>query len=255
MLEYSARTKPRETFRHSLGDDAPEVAKLMPELRTMYPDIPPAIQLPPEQQRRFLFNAFRSFAVRSARLTPVVAVLEDLHWADEPTLLLLQHFAPTLTTAPMLFIGTYRDVELDVTRPFAKTLETLVRQKQATRMSLRRLPLGGVEGMLAAMSGQTPPPSLARVVFEETEGNPFFVEEVFRHLSEEGRLFDETGKWRQGLRIDQLQVPEGVRLVLGRRLERLGEDARRVLTTAAVIGRGFSLRLLEELENKQPDAV
>ncbi len=247
--------RPRETFRHSLGDDAPEVAKLMPELRTMYPDIPPAIQLPPEQQRRFLFNAFRSFAVRSARLTPVVAVLEDLHWADEPTLLLLQHLAQMLTTTSILFIGTYRDVELDVTRPFAKTLETLVRQKQATRMSLRRLPLGGVEGMLAAMSRQTPPPSLVRVVFEETEGNPFFVEEVFRHLSEEGRLFDETGKWRQGLRIDQLQVPEGVRLVLGRRLERLGEDARRVLTAAAVIGRSFSLRLLEELENKQPDAA
>ena len=160
-----------------------------------------------------------------------------------------------LATTPMLLIGTYRDVELDVTRPFAKTLETLLRQKLATRMSLRRLPVGGVENMLAAMSGQTPPPSLARVVFEETEGNPFFVEEVFRHLSEEGRLFDETGKWRQGLRVDQLQVPEGVRLVLGRRLERLGEEARRILTTAALIGRSFSLRLLEELENKQPDAA
>jgi tRNA A-37 threonylcarbamoyl transferase component Bud32/tetratricopeptide (TPR) repeat protein len=255
MLEYSARTKPREAFRHSLGDDAPEVAKLMPELRTLHPDIPPPIQLPPEQQRRFLFNAIRSFVGRSARLSPVVAVFEDLHWADEPTLLLLQHLAQILATTPMLLIGTYRDVELNVTRPFAKTLETLQRQKQATRMSLRRLALGEVESMLAAMSGQTPPPSLARVVFEETEGNPFFVEEVFRHLSEEGRLFDETGKWRQGLRVDKLQVPEGVRLVLGRRLERLGADARRVLTTAAVIGRSFSLRLLEELENKQPNGA
>ncbi len=255
MLEHSARTRPREAFRHSLGDDAPEVGKLMPELRALYPDIPPAIQLPPEQQRRFLFNAIRSFVGRSAHLTPVVAVFEDLHWADEPTLLLLQHLAQILATTPMLLIGTYRDVELDVTRPFAKTLETLLRQKLATRMSLRRLPVGGVENMLAAMSGQTPPPSLARVVFEETEGNPFFVEEVFRHLSEEGRLFDETGKWRPGLRVDNLQVPEGVRLVLGRRLERLGEEARRILTTAALIGRSFSLRLLEELENKQPDAA
>jgi tetratricopeptide (TPR) repeat protein len=255
MLEYSARTAPRESLRYALGDDAPEVARLMPELRNMYPDMPAAIRLPPEQQRRFLFNAYRSFVERSARLTPIVAVYEDLHWADEPTLLLLQHLAQALSTTPILLIGTYRDVELEVGRPFAKTLETLVRQKQATRITLRRLPLGGVGCMLAAMSGQTPPPSLARVVFEETEGNPFFVEEVFRHLSEEGRLFDETGKWRQGLRVDQLQVPEGVRLVLGRRLERLGEDARRVLTTAAVIGRSFSLRLLEELENSKPDAA
>jgi tRNA A-37 threonylcarbamoyl transferase component Bud32/tetratricopeptide (TPR) repeat protein len=255
MLEYSARTAPRESFRYVLGDDAPEVAKLMPELRVMYPDMPAAIQLPPEQQRRFLFNAYRAFVERSARLTPIVAVFEDLHWADEPTLLLLQHVAQTLSTTPMLLIGTYRDVELEVTRPFAQMLETLLRQKQAARISLRRLAVGGVESMLAAMSGQKPPPSLARVVFEETEGNPFFVEEVFRHLSEEGKLFDEAGQWRPGLRVDQLQVPEGVRLVLGRRLDRLGGDARRILTTAAVIGRSFSLRLLEELENQHADAA
>jgi predicted ATPase len=178
-------------------------------------------------------------------------VFEDLHWADEPTLLLLQHIGQMLSTTPILLIGTYRDVELEVTRPFAKTLEAMLRQKQATRISLRRLAVDGVEGMLAALSGQTPPPSLARVVFAETEGNPFFVEEIFRHLAEEGKLFDETGKWRSGLRADQLEVPEGVRLVLGRRLDRLGVDARRVLTTAAVIGRSFSLRLLEALENQR----
>lgn len=221
----------------------------------MYPDIPPAIQLPPEQQRRFLFNAFREFLERAAGVTPIVHVLEDLHWADEPTLLLLQHLGPILSTSPILLIGTYRDVELEVTRPFAKTLETMLRQKQATRISLRRLAVDGVESMLGAMSGQTPPPWLARVVFDETEGNPFFVEEVFRHLAEEGKLFDESGKWRPGLRADQLQVPEGVRLVLGRRLDRLGEDARRTLTTAAVMGRSFSLPLLEALENAQPDAA
>lgn len=255
MLEYITRMAPREGLRYSLGDDAPEVARLMPELRTMYPDIPPALQLPPEQQRRFLFNAFRSYVERAARVTPVVVVFEDLHWADEPTLLLLQHHAQTLSTTPMLVICTYRDVELEVTRPFAKTLDTLVREKQATRMPLRRLRLDGVRNMLAAMSNQTPHPSLVRAIFDETDGNPFFVEEVFRHLSEEGKLFDENGKWLLNLRVDQLQVPEGVRLVLGRRLDRLGESTRKVLTTAAVIGRSFSLRLLEQLESTRPDAA
>src|ERR1017187_8318489 len=255
MLEHTARVAPKESFRRALGDSASEIAKLMPELRRMYPDIPPAIELPPEQQRRFLFNSYREFLERAARNLPIVHVFEDLHWADEPTLLLLQHIGQMLSTSPMLLIGTYRDVELEVTRPFAKTVEAMLRQKQASRISLRRLAVDGVEGMLAALSGQTPPPSLARVVFAETEGNPFFVEEIFRHLAEEGKLFDETGKWRSGLRADQLEVPEGVRLVLGRRLDRLGADARRVLTTAAVIGRSFSLRLLEALENQQPDAA
>jgi len=253
MLEYSARVAPREGFRYALGDAAPEVAKLVPELRRMFPDIPPAIELPAEQQRRFLFNAYREFVERAARTTPIVAVFEDLHWADEPTLLLLQHVAQSAASMPMLVIGTYRDVELDVTRPFAKTLEHMLRQKQATRMSLRRLPVAGVEQMLAALSGQKPPPSLARVLFEETEGNPFFVEEVFRHLAEEGMLFDESGAFRSSLRVDQLHVPEGVRLVLGRRLERLTEEARKTLTTAAVIGRVFSLQLLEALETSRPD--
>jgi len=255
MLEYSGRAVPLESFRHLIGDAAPEIAKLMPELRRMYPDIPPPIELPPEQQRRFLFNAYREFVQRAARVTPFVAVFEDLHWADEPTLLLLQHLAQAVSTMPALLIGTYRDVELDVTRPFAKMLESLQRQKLASRMHLRRLPQGEVEAMLRALSGQPPPSSLAKIIFDETEGNPFFVEEVFRHLAEEGKLFDEHGAWRSRLQADELRVPEGVRLVIGRRLERLSEAARRVLTIAAVIGRSFSLRLLEDLESERPDAA
>ena len=255
ILEYTVRNAPRDHLRHILGDDAPEVAKLMPELRRIYPDIPPALELPPEQQRRFLFNAFREYVERSARVTPMVALFEDLHWADEPTLLLLRHLVQAVSGMPILMIGTYRDVDLEVGRPFAKMLESLLRQKLATRILLRRLPVDGVAQMLAALSSQKPPPSLARVVFAETEGNPFFVEEVFRHLEEEGKLFDETGKFRPGLRVDQLQVPEGVRLVLGRRLERLSDDARRILATAAVIGRVFPLELLEDLEKSRPDAA
>ncbi len=255
MLEYIARMAPREGFRHSLGDDAPEVARLMPELRTIYPDIPPATQLPPEQQRRFLFNAFRSYVERAARVTPVVVVFEDLHWADEPTLLLLQHQAQTISTTPMLVICTYRDVGLDATRPFAGALETLVRHKLAARLPLRRLPLGGVKDMLTALGGQSPPTPLVNAIFEETDGNPFFVEEVFRYLAEEGKIFDECGKWLPSLCVEGLQVPASVRLVIGRRLHRLSEGSQRVLSMAAVIGRSFSLRLLEELENNEPDTV
>ncbi len=259
MLEYSARSLPRDTFRYALGEDAPEVAKLMPELRRIFPGIPPALELPPEHQRRFLFNAYREFVERSARLTPLVMLFEDLQWADEPTLLLLQHLAQAVAGVPMLMIVTYRDVELEVGRPFAKTLELLLRQKLGMRILLRRLPMSGVESMLAALSSQPPPPSLARMVFEQTEGNPFFVEEVFRHLAEEGKLFDENGAFRLTIPVHQLRVPESVRLVLGRRLERLSGDTLRILTTAAVIGRVFPLELLEELEkarlNADPEAV
>ena len=255
MLEYSARVAPYESFRYAIGDAAPEVAKLMPELRRMYPDIPPPIELPPEQQRRFLFNACRDFVERSARVAPMVAVFEDLHWADEPTLLLLQHLARIVSVSPILMIGTYRDTELNVAQPLAGMLENLVRQKVGTRLSLRQLTTAEVAAMLAALAGQDPPPSLVRTVFEETEGNPYFVEEVFRYLAEENKLFDEKGAWRAGLRPAEWRVPENVRLVIGRRLERLGRASRRVLTMAAVIGRSFSLPWLESLAGDPKDAA
>ena len=255
ITEQTARAVPPAALRRVLGDGASEVVRLMPELRTMFADIPPALELPASQQRRFFFNAYRDFVDRACRANPIAAVFEDLHWADEPTLQLLLHVAQSMTSMRLLLIGTYRDVELDVNRPFAKILETMVRQRLATRMTLRRLPTEGVADLLSAMSGRPAPPSFVRAIFHETEGNPFFVEEVFQHLLEEGRLFDGAGEWRQDLRMETLEVPEGVRLVIGRRLERLSEGTRRILTTAAVLGRTFSLRLLEGVEEQGGDVV
>ena len=206
-----------------------------------FPTFRRRLELPPDQQRRFLFNAYQAFTERGARAMPMVLVLEDLHWADEPTVLLMQHLAQHLAPLPLLVVGTYRDIELDVGRPWAKVLESLVRERLATRITLRRLPETDVEQMLEALSGQPPPAALAGVVYRETEGNPFFVEEVFQHLKEEGRIFDDAGRWRSDLDIDELQVPAGVRLVIGRRLERVSDDTRKALTVAAVIGRSFEL--------------
>ena len=97
-----------------------------------------------------------------------------------------------------------------------------MRQRLATRIALRRLQESSVQELLAKMSGSAPPSGLAKAVFRETEGNPFFIEEVYQHLSEEGKLFDASGAWKADLRVDTIEVPEGVRLVIGRRLDRLG---------------------------------
>jgi tetratricopeptide (TPR) repeat protein len=109
--------------------------------------------------------------------------------------------------------------------------------------------------MLLALSGQEPPKSLVDAVHAETEGNPFFVEEVFKHLAEEGRLLGPDGRFRPEVVIGELDVPESLRLVLGRRLEHLGEDGRRALAAAAVVGRAFTYELLEALEELPPDAL
>jgi predicted ATPase len=96
---------------------------------------------------------------------------------------------------------------------------------------------------------------LVTAVFRETEGNPFFVEEVYQHLSEEGKLFDASGAWKADLRVNTIEVPEGVRLVIGRRLDRLGANARTVLTAAAVIGRTFPLDLVQACVDLSDDEV
>ena len=255
ILEATARVVPPAALREALGDAAPEVAKLMPELRRLFPDIAAPMELPPEQERRYLFNSVLEFIERAGRVQPLFLVWEDLHWADDSTLLLLQHIAQRLIEMPVLIVGTYRDVELDVARPLARALQELTRQRLAHRLGLKRLPEAGVEAMLRALSGQEPPQPLVDAIYSETEGNPFFVEEVFKHLAEEGKLFDVQGHWRPDLSISELEVPEGVRLVVSRRLERVSEDCRRVLTTAAVIGRAFSFDLLETLGELDADAL
>jgi hypothetical protein len=247
LLDTVSRLIPTRTFRETLGDAAPEIARILPSLRQTFPDIPEPLDLPPDRQRQHLYTKYREFTERSARIAPIVVLFDDLHWADDASLGLIENSAAYVAGLPIIALGTYRDVDLDVNRGFARLLETLTRQRLAQRISLKRLPAERVGELLGALGGASPPAEFVRVIYEETDGNPFFVEEVFAHLKEEGRLFDVNGKWRTDLRVEDLDVPEGVRLVIGRRLERLSETCRAVLTSAAVIGPRFNLRVLEHV--------
>ncbi len=255
ILHTAAKVVPPEVFREALGDAAGEVARLLPELGRLFADIPAPVDMPPEQARRYLLNSLRDFFDRTSRRRPLVLLLDDLHWADESSLLLLQHTAERLADMPALIIGTYRDVELDVGRPLAMSLDWLLRHRLAHRVALHRLGEDGIRDMLTGLAGQDPPDPLVKVIYSETEGNPFFVEEVFRHLSEEGRLLNEEGGFRADLIIDELDVPEGVRLVIGRRLQRLEEDTRKVLSAAAVLGRSFEYELVRAMDGLSDDQV
>ena len=256
ILEQALAAAPSPgAFRAFLGDDAPEVAKLLPLLRRLFTDIPPPLELPTEQERHFLFNSLRDVLSRSATERPLFLVFEDLHWADEGTLLLLEHLAEHIPHLAVLAVGTYRDTEVTPDHRLARSLEDLRRRSLAREMTLKRLPEEGVAALLGALSGQEPPASFVNSVYAETQGNPFFTEEVFKHLAEEGRLYDEDGRFRAEVTIEELDVPESLRLVLGRRLERLGENGRRALAAAAVVGRAFTYELLEALGELAPEPL
>jgi TolB-like protein/Tfp pilus assembly protein PilF len=246
ILEEMVRLVPADDLRRMLGENASELSRILPELRRLFPDIKEPEELPPQQQRRYLFRSVVEFLARASAGRPMVMLLDDLHWADESSLLMLEHVAPRLPEMKVLMVGTYRDAEADMSPEFAKTLANLVRQRQAERVPLRQLGESSVAELLAALGGGAPPPAqLAGAIHRGTEGNAFFVEEVFRHLSEEGLLFDTEGRWRTDVDVESLDVPEGVRLVIGWRLERLAEATRKALTTAAVVGLRFELRILE----------
>jgi DNA-binding winged helix-turn-helix (wHTH) protein/predicted ATPase len=244
LEDFIDRESNPDVLHAALGEQAPELARLIPKLKNLLPELPPPLDLPPAQARRHLFNCFFDFVARIASQRPTLMILEDLHWADDSTLSLLDHLTQRLSDLPLMVIGTYRDAEVNVTHELAKTLEDLLRRRLATRVRLKGLPRDEVAAMLSSLSGKSPPASVVGEIYAETEGNPFFVEELFRYLEEENRLYDSAGQFRSALEIGELDAPPSVKLVVARRLARLNDLTQKMLATAAVIGRLFSFEIL-----------
>src|SRR5215213_5959646 len=242
-------------LREALGDVAAEIARIAPALRRVFPDIPPPIELPAELARRYVWNSLSEFLGRAAQGQPLLLVLEDLHWADDSTLLLTEYLAPLLPEMPVRIIGTYRDDEVDTSHPLLRVINQLGRRRLIDRISLRRLSFVGVRAMVEALAGQPPPEELVRVIDSETEGNPFFVEELYLHLAESGVLLDEGGRVRPDLKVDEASVPDSIRLVVGERLSRLSGPTREALVAAAVAGRVFPPDFVGELAGVDTDAL
>jgi class 3 adenylate cyclase/tetratricopeptide (TPR) repeat protein len=242
-------------LREALGDVAAEIARIAPALRRVFPDIPPPMELPAELSRRYVWNSLSEFLRRAAQGQPLLLVLEDLHWADESTLLLTEYLAPLLPEMPVLVLATCREIEMDLHPSLSRVVGQLGRRRLVDRVTLRRLSFDGIRGMLRALAGQPVPEQLVRVIYRETEGNPFFVEEVYLHLVESGVLLDEQGRLRPDLRLDEVSVPESIRLVLGQRLDRLTTATREVLVAAAVTGRVFASDLVGDVAGAGQDQL
>ena len=170
-----------EDFRRQMGDNAAELAQLAPSLRRVFPDIPEPMELPPAQRRRYVFQSVSDALGRWARICPQFLILDDLQWADESTLALLIHLAGHVSQAPLVIIGTYRDEYLEEQSVLVRSLEELI------RLGIRPIKLIGlskdaVAQMLNKLSQRQAPENLVNTLFEESQGNPFFVEEVYRHL-------------------------------------------------------------------------
>lgn len=214
-----------------------------------------------DSDRTRLFQAVLDLLSRAAEEAPVLLVLDDLHWADRSSLLLLRHLIVEGGELPTLVVGTYRDTDLARTHPLAAALADLRRNPVVERVALEGLGVDDVASFLtaAAGTGEVDAPGVARLaelLFAETEGNPFFLSEVLSHLMESRAIYQENGRWvGDRALIARLGVPEGVREVLGRRLSALSDAANEALTVAAVIGQEFSVPVLAEVLGVDSDTL
>ena len=233
---------PAEELAGRLGRYGGELVRLVPEAEGV-PGLAPPLQSDPETERYRLFDAVAAWLAAASKDEPILLVLDDLQWSAGPTLLMLRHLISRRTEATrLLVVGTYRDTELWHDHPLVEVLADLRRQEGVERFSLTGLDQSGVARFMEQRMGHRLADEelpLAQAIYQETEGNPFFVREVLRHLAESGI---------DGQPVVELGIPEGVREVVGRRLARLSKETNDVLRVASVVGTAFEVPVLQEAE-------
>jgi tetratricopeptide (TPR) repeat protein/predicted Ser/Thr protein kinase len=249
-LTWFARVCPERELRAILNgiDDRAELGRIVLELTRRIPELRTVLKSGAEGERHRLFDAIDALFAAASSVHPIVLVLDDVHWADQPTLLLLKHLMRSTRTAALCIVATYRDSELRRTHPLAEILADLRRDESVARLSLRGLTATDVQGLAPSIAGQAVPPQLAEIVVEGAGGNPFFIGEVLRHWRETDAFAHATDHISLGL-------PEGVKEVIGRRLSRLSDECNRALALAAVIGREFDVELLIALGDLPEDRL
>jgi class 3 adenylate cyclase/tetratricopeptide (TPR) repeat protein len=227
----------------------PELALLVPALASRLPGLQASRATDADTERYQVFAAVVGLLDTVSQAQPVVLVLDDLQWADRASLQLLQHVLAVDHPMRVLVLGTYRDAELSRAHPLNDALAGLHRSGEVGRLELAGLDDAGIVSLMEAAAGHALDDTavrLARALHRETDGNPFFVSEVLRHLAETGAITHDavTGRWVATATLEAMALPASVRTIIGARVGRLGPDAERVLSLAAVIGRDFDLDVL-----------
>ena len=230
-------------IRPVLANEGGELVRLFPELRELLPGLAePTVMGDAEAAQFRLFEAYTNFVRAISERQPTVITLDDLHWADKPTLQLLQHLARDLARMRVLVVCTYRDTDITRKSALSETLATLTRDPGFERIVLRGLSKPEVRAYISAAAHLEPSAGVLERIFEETEGNPFFLAEVVNLLTQEGSLGRDS--------VSDIAVPDGVREALGRRLDRISAETNELLQVAAVVGREFAYDTLTLLGDR-----
>jgi tetratricopeptide (TPR) repeat protein len=246
-IGHFAFTAPLPELRAATRRAGADLGRLIPELRRRLPDLGDPEPGDPETDRYRLFEAVAGLLGELAGRGPLLLVLDDLQWADRPTLLLLRHLARSPQATGLRILGAHRSGE--AAAAFDAALAGLRHERLVSELELRGLAEAATTELVRQGALGTPSSAFAHAIYAGTEGNPFFVEEIVRHLADSGVRPEEAGAWE----LQRFGLPEGVRGVLARRLERLDDDGRECLRVAAVIGRDFDSRLVEQIAGLDED--
>ena len=233
-------------LRHQLGAGAADLVQLLPELHERFGDLPEPAAADPEGARFRLFETVSGFLRRAAEARALVLVLDDLHAADDPSLLLLEFVAREIADTPLMVICAYRDVDPALRGPLVAALAQLVREPRAVHIELEGLSQADVAEYVQRATGVEAAPELVHTIRDETEGNPLFVVELVRLLDAEGQIGDPGA---------HLRIPPGLRAVIEQRVARLSNGCRDVLAHASVMGREVELDVLMRLRELSRDRV
>ena len=233
---------PLEELRSVAREYGAEIGRLIPELRRRVPELPQPDPGDPETDRYRLFEAVAGLLAEISSAVPVLIVLDDLQWADRPTLLLLRHLARSPHNTRVSIMGAYRDVDR-WSEGFSAALAGLRRERLMVQLDVGGLGEAEAMELVRLRVGGTPSLELMRALYRESEGNPFFIEEIARHLSDFGVRSQDAG----ARDLERVGLPDDIRDVIGRRLERLAPSSIEWLRVAAVIGRDFDAGLLERV--------
>jgi pimeloyl-ACP methyl ester carboxylesterase len=192
--------------------------------------------------------------VAAGRERPLVLLIDDLQWAAEPLVVLLRHVLRALDRKPMLMICTYRE-RLPATHLLAAPFAELRKRRSLVRIALHGLNEPEVATFIEGWFGKTPHDELAHTVFDRTEGNPLFIEELLRHLAETDVIYERDGELASAVSVDEMDLPEAIEEMIVRRLAFLSDECNRVLAAGSVIGLEFDVETLERATGVTTDRL
>jgi tetratricopeptide (TPR) repeat protein len=244
-----------EALAVTAGPYAAELVRLAPEIADRLPALPDLPRLSPQEERSRLFDCVARFFSALAARNGLLLFLDDLQWADQGTIALLRYVLRQLRDERVLVLAAYREMELGRDHPLGAALVDWNRERLATRIQVGRLPLDGTSAMLGALLSQEQVTTeFAAAVHRETEGNPFFIEELVKALIEQGQIYRAERGWRR-VEVAALAIPQSVREAIGRRLDRLGASSVEVLHVAAALGKTFDFDELQAAVEAGEDAL